>query len=190
MKGGHLNLHNLIFLAQTVPEGRVFGLDSQTVISIGIQLFNAILLAVVLGYLLYKPVKEFMQNRTNRIQSQLDDAEATMEKANQLIAQYNAKLKDIEKERAEILNAARWDASENSKVIIEEAKREAEAIIKRARERVAADQQRLKEETRRHIIELAALIAEKYITANIGEQEQNQIFEETLAQMEEIRWQN
>ena len=103
-------------------------------------------------------------------------------KANQLIAQYNAKLKDIEKERAEILNAARWDASENSKVIIEEAKREAEAIIKRARERVAADQQRLKEETRRHIIELAALIAEKYITANIGEQEQNQIFEETLAQ--------
>lgn len=190
MKGGHLNLHNLIFLAQTVPEGRVFGLDSQTLISIGIQLFNAILLAVVLGYLLYKPVKEFMQNRTNRIQSQLDDAEATMEKANQLIAQYNAKLKDIEIERAEIFNAARWDASENSKVIIEEAKREAEAIIKRARERVAADQQRLKEETRRHIIELAALIVEKYITANIGEQEQNQIFEETLAQMEEIRWQN
>ena len=76
-----MNLHNLIFLAQTVPEGRVFGLDSQTLISIGIQLFNAILLAVVLGYLLYKPVKEFMQNRTNRIQSQLDDAEATMEKS-------------------------------------------------------------------------------------------------------------
>ena len=58
----------MIILAQAMPEGRVFGLDTQTLFSILIQLFNGILLAVVLSVIFYKPIKNFMQNRTNKIQ--------------------------------------------------------------------------------------------------------------------------
>lgn len=56
---------------QVVPDGRVFGLDAQTLISIGIQLFNAIILALALGFILYNPVKEFCASDPRRYKNRL-----------------------------------------------------------------------------------------------------------------------
>jgi actin-like ATPase involved in cell morphogenesis len=113
---------------QVVPDGRVFGLDAQTLISIGIQLFNAIILALALGFILYNPVKDFLRKRSEKIQKQIDDSDAAMMKAKELIAEYEAKIKDIDKERLEILEAARLKASEESKKILQEAKGEEDEI--------------------------------------------------------------
>jgi F-type H+-transporting ATPase subunit b len=184
-------LHSIIvFLAQAVPEGRVFGLDLQTLISIGIQLLNGIILAVALSFILYTPVKEFMRKRSERIRSEMDDAEATMLKANELIAEYERKLREIDRERMEIIEAARLKAADESKIILEEAKREADEIKKRSLDSVAQDKKRLKEELRLYIIELAFLIANKYVTHNIDDETQDKLIEEAIAQLEDARWQN
>lgn len=180
----------LMLLAQVLPEGRVFGLDSQTVMDIGIQLFNGIFLAVVLRLILYKPVKEFMRKRSEGIQQKMNEADATMVKAQELISQYELKIKEIEKERTEILEIARLKSIDEGKLILEDARREASEIKKRSSDSVLADKKRLKEETRFHIIELASLIAEKYITLNMDHETQDTIFEETLAQMEATPWQS
>lgn len=181
-------MQNLIFLAQAVPDGRVFGLDSQTLIQIGIQLLNAILLAAALGYLLYNPVKEFMQKRTDRIQKQMDDAEAARARAEELIAEYKQKLSEIDREREEILEAARLRAAEERKAIIAEAKQEALEQKQRVSESIAAQKERLKEEARLYIIEAASLMAEKYIAQTIDDQIQDKLFAEALAQLEEAQW--
>lgn len=182
--------NKIAFLAQSAPEGRVFGLDIQTAISIGIQLLNGIILAVALTFILYKPVKEFMRKRTDRIKNKMDNADATMAKANDLIAEYELKLKNIEKERMELLEAARLKAEEESKRILEEAKKEAYEIKKRSLESVYEDKKRLKEETRLHIIELSSLIAKKYIAQTIDNDTQDRLFEEAIAQLEEAQWEN
>ena len=183
-------LNLFVLSAQAVPEGRVFGLDMQTLIGIGIQLLNAIILAVALGFILYKPVKEFMQKRTDRIQSKMDKADATMAQAKALIAEYDRKIKNIDQERIELLEAARQQAVEESKVILEEARKEALALIQRSIERIAEDKKRLQEETRLYIIELASMIAEKYIAQNMDDETQDKLFTEALAQLEEAQWQN
>lgn len=180
----------IIFLAQATPEGRVFGLDFQTLISIGIQLLNGIILAAALCYILYKPVKEFMRKRSERILSEMNDADKTMAKANELIAEYDRKLKEIDKERMDILEAARLKAADESKIILEETKREASKIKKRSQDSVAEDKKRLKEETRLYIIELASLIAKKYIAQNIDDETQGKLYEEAIAQLEEAQWQH
>lgn len=180
----------MMLLAQALPEGRVFGLDSQTAIGIGIQLLNGIILAVVLGFVLYKPVKEFMRKRSEGIQQKINDADAAMVKAQELISQYELKIKEIEKERAEILEIARLKSVDEGKLILEDAKREASEVKKRSSDSVLADKKRLQEETRFHIIELASLIAKKYITLNMDDETQDKLFEETLAQMEVTPWQS
>jgi F-type H+-transporting ATPase subunit b len=184
-------LHSIVALsAKALPEGRVFGLDTQTLVSIGIQLFNGIILALVLSFILYKPVKEFMQKRTDRIQGKLDTADSTMAKAKELIAEYDSKIRNIEQERMKILEAARIEAAEESKKIIEEAKVEAQEIKRRTRESISEDKERLKEETRLYIIELSSLIAEKYISRNIDDEIQDKLFEEAIAELEDAQWQN
>lgn len=179
----------MILLSQIVPEGRVFGMDMQTLISIGIQLINGIILAVALSFILYIPVKTFLRKRSEGIQNKIDESEATMVKANELIVEYDAKIKDIDKERIKILEDARLKAADESKTILEKAKEEAIEIKKRSLESVSADKKRLKEEARIHIIELASLMAEKYIAQNIDDELQDKLYEETLAQLEETQWQ-
>ncbi|NLZ39200.1 MAG: ATP synthase F0 subunit B [Firmicutes bacterium] len=183
-------MHRVVYLAQAAPEGRVFGLDFQTLLQIGIQLLNAIILAVALTFILYKPVKEFLRKRTEGIQSKIVEADETMAKANELIVEYEEKLKNIDKEREEILETARLKAAEESKIILEEARREAFEIKKRSLASVAEDKERLKEETRLYIIELASLMAEKFIKQSIDAEIQDKLFEEALAQLEETPWQN
>lgn len=177
-------------MAQAVPEGRVFALDSQTLISIVIQLFNGVILAVALGFILYNPVKEFMDKRTKSIQSKIDDANITMAKAKKLIYEYEEKLKNIDKERIEILEAARLQAIEESKKIIEQAYKEAHEIKKRSLESINEDKRHLKEEARLYIIEVASIMAEKYITEKVDDKVQDRLYEEALAQLEEAQWLN
>lgn len=180
--------NEVMLLSATVPDGRVFALDTQTLISIGLQLLNGIILAVALGFILYKPLKNFMQKRTERIQNQIDDTDAKLAEAKELAAEYDRKINDIEKERIKILEEARLMADEEKKIILEEARQEATEIKERSSERMLADQKRLQEETRIYIIELSSLIAEKYITQTIVPEIQDRIFEETLAKMEDAKW--
>lgn len=182
-------MNNFFILStQVVPEGRVFGLDLQTVISAGLQLFNGIVLAIALTYILYKPVKKFMEERSNRIQGNIEEAEVTMEKATNLIAEYETKIKEIDKERVEILEATRLEAAEESKKILAEAKVKADELKERSLEAVTADKKRLAEESRLHIIELSSLIAERYVAKNMDDPAQNKYLEDMLAELGETSW--
>jgi len=182
-------LHStIVFLTQAVPEGRVFALDTQTLIGTGIQLLNGIILAVALNFILYKPVKRFMQNRTEKIQNKIDDSDATMTKANRLIEEYESKKENIDKERLQVLEAARLEAVDEKQVILEEARKEAARLKKRSLDSIEADKKRFKIDTRLYIIELSTLMAEKYITHNIGNEDQDKLFDDALAQLEDKKW--
>lgn len=183
-------MQNIVtLLAQTASEGRVFGLDFQTFVDICMQLLNALILAVALTFILYKPVKKFLDDRTERIQSKIANADETMARANELIAEYESKISEIDKERLEILEEARNKAADETKLILEEARREAREIKQRSLEIVEADKKRLLEETRVYIIETASLIAKKYIAQNIDDEAQNKIFEDMIAKLEDSQWQ-
>lgn len=178
----------IILLAQTTPEGRVFGLDAQTLIQIAIQLFNAILLAVALTFILYKPVKEFLRKRSETIQGGIEDAETTMARANELITSYEAKIEEIDQERVRILEETQLKAKKDHKIILDEARQEAEAIKKRAMESVAQDKLRFHEEMRLHVIDLSAYMAEKYITEKMDDDAQDRYFNQVIGHLEETTW--
>lgn len=180
----------IALLSGLVPEGRVFGLDQQTLISIGIQLLNVCILAAALGFILYKPVQEFLRRRTDKISSQLKEAQEKMDQAEKLKAEYEKKLQEIDSERIKILESVRLAAAERSRHIIEEARWEATEIRRRAHENIIAERERLKEETRLHIIEIASLLAGKFIEHAIDREAQDRLFDEAMAQLEETAWLN
>lgn len=178
----------MLYLAQNTPDGRVFGLDQQALISMLIQLLNGVILAVALGFILYKPLKKFMQNKTEKIQGKIDNAEATMAKARELIDEYNEKLSQIQVTSEEIIEEARQKAAAESRAIIESATQEAQEIRKRTLESIEEDKRRLKEESRLYIIELAFLIAQKYVAQNMEEETQERLFEEAVSELEDAQW--
>lgn len=179
---------NIDPLLSALPEGRVFALDKQTLITIVIQLLNACILAGILGFILYKPVREFMKNRTGRISGQFNDAQNKLTEAEALKAEYEKKLAEIELERIKILEAARVAAAEKTRDILAEARAEAEMFKKRAAESIAYEKERLQKETRLHIIEISSLMAAKFVEKEIGTEDHDRLFNEAMAQLEEASW--
>ena len=174
----------------TAPEPRVFGLDQQTLISISIQLLNACILCAVLTFILYKPVRKFMQTRAEKIKAQMDNAEKSNAEAESLKNSYSKKLKDIELERIEIIDEAREVAAEKSKQMTDDAKREIHILRERAEADIQRERERLKEEIGRHILDISTAMAGKFVSQTIDKEMQDKIFEETMAELEATAWSN
>ena len=178
---------SLFLLSAEVP-GRVFGLDQQTLIQIGINLFNVAVLAFVLSKLLYNPVRNFMARRTERITSQIESAALEAQKAQELRAEYEQKLAEIASEREEILDKARRLAGENSKQIVAAAKAEAVAIHERAAAEIEHERENVRAQMKQVIIEVSTDMTEKILQASINEQIYERMFEQTLSEMEQTKW--
>jgi F-type H+-transporting ATPase subunit b len=165
---------------------RVFGLDQQTLFQIMVLLINVAILAFFLSKFLYKPVRQMLYDRTDRIRNQLRNADEENKAANALKAQYEAKIKDIQIEREQILDAARKEAAERGKQILDEAKTEADTIRDRAMRNVEMEQERVKDEMRQSIIELSGVMAQKFVARSMDQGTRDTLFDEVMAELKDV----
>ena len=170
--------------------GYVITLDSQFVFSIVVQLINTCIMCFILAKLLYNPVLNFLNSRKERIASQIDEANKMLNEAKTLKMQYELKLEDIETERSDILETARASAIKSSQQIISQAKEEADTIKKRAMLDIEREQAKVQDEVKKQIIKVSTAMSEKFIAAKISESEQEKLVEETIRDLEGVKWQN
>lgn len=168
----------------------ILTLDSQLIYGIIIQLISTGILCTILSKLLYKPVTKFLQKRKENIENNINEANTKLSQAEALKFEYEIKLKDIEKEKSAILEDARNRAKQNEAQIIEDAKKEAEAIKNRAMIDIQREKDKVKEEIRLQIIEVSSLVASKFISKSINEQEQDKLIDQVIADLGEVKWKN
>jgi F-type H+-transporting ATPase subunit b len=173
-----------IFLLNAEPVPRLFDLDMQTFLQIVPHLFNFILLAVLLTFILYKPVRAFLHERADRIAKELEDAEGVRQSAVQLKEQYEQRLKNIEMERTTILDDARKQAMERHNLVMAEAKKDSEALKARAGLEIAAELDRVKDLVEQSIVEISAEMAGKLLKVTIDPAIHIRLFDEAMAELE------
>lgn len=172
------------------PISRLFGLDAETVSSALIVMFSMFLLFILLGYLLFNPVKQFLAQRQERIASKLHEADEAEFAAHKMKEEYEAKLKEIQKEYDSILEEARKKALDKEHKILAEAQQEAEKIIARGRLEMEREKAQVQDDIRHEIVEVAALLAGKFIEANMSDEKQKQLIRETMDGMGDNAWMN
>lgn len=169
---------------------RLFDLDFQLLHDTVLAAIAVFVLFLFLSYLLFNPVRKMLEDRKMKIKTDLDTAKLDKEDAAALKAEYDAKLKNIEKEAEEILSEARQKALKNEARIVEEAKEEASRIIKRANEEAILEKQRAMDEMKQEVIGIASMMAQKVVSASIDTTIQDTLVEETLKEMGDSTWQN
>ena len=167
---------------------RLFDLDMQLVHDVILLAIAVFFLFLAMSYLLFNPVRQMLEDRKLKIKTDLDDAAADKEDAAALKAQYEEKLKGIDKEAEAILSEARQKALHNEAKIVEEAKAEAARIIARAGEEALLEKKRVVDEMKQEMISVAAAMAAKVISANIDINIQNQLVDETIKEMGDSTW--
>jgi len=176
---------NPLFLLSATPESRgILNLDMQNFIDGIPNLLNFILLAILLTWLLYKPVKKVLQARADRVEGDMKDAAQNKATAAELKTQYEQKVKDIEVERAAILEEARKLASENRDKILETAKADAAEVKSRAERDIATEKEQLKGAVHQAIIDISTDMAAKLISATIDKTAHDKLFSEAMTELE------
>ena len=179
---------NFGLVLSSLSDAPPFGMDMDTVVSAGANLINVGVLALVLAVLLYRPVRDILRKRTERIQGQMSQAEDDMAKAAELRLEYEQKLDEVLREREEILGQARKSAAETSRRLIAEAKKEADALKERATENVKMEWERAESEMRTAIIDVSALLTEKFVSLAINKETHDRLFAKTMADLEVVQW--
>ena len=178
----------IFYLLQSAPQEALFRLDVHTVISFIIQIVSVIVLFIVLKKLLHEPITNFLKSREERIEGDLQNAEDEKTKANALRLEYEQKVKEIEREKEEVLGEARRMATDRAKEVEMAAKSEAETIRARAQKDIELEQERAKAEVKKAIIECSSTMVAKFLARTIDAETQEQLFNETMAELEDVVW--
>lgn len=169
---------------------RLFNLDAQLLHDAVLLAIAVFVMFVVLSYLLFNPAREFLKKREERIKDNIDSAGKAKADADALRAQYEEKLRNVNKEADEILSAARKKSLETEAKIIEEAKAEAARIIERANHQTELAVKKAEDDIKKEIITVASMIAGKVVSDRIDAGIQDSLIDDTLKEIGEQTWQS
>lgn len=177
-----------LMLASEGMAPRLFDLDFQLLADATLMIIAVFALFLIASHLLFNPVREFLQKRQDKIKDELDDAARDMADARALKADYEARLKEIDKEAESILSEARKKALANENKIVAQAKEEAARIIERANVEAELEKKKAADEVKREMVVLASLMAGKVVNAAIDTTVQDSLVEETLKEIGDSTW--
>lgn len=166
----------------------IFGLDPQLLVDSAITILAMFFVFLLLSYLLFNPARNLMEKRQEGIREQMETAAREKQDAIQFKAEYDEKIKNVQKETDEILSEARKKALKKESVMLEGAREEAAQIVARANREVELEKSKVKDEMKQEIINVATAMAGKIVASSLDESKQSQLLADTLEEMGDETW--
>ena len=167
---------------------RVFDIDLQLLADSVLMMIAIFILFLAASYFLFNPVREMLEKRKNKIKDELENAARSEAEARELKAEYDEKIKSIDKEADVILADARKRALDNENKIVAQAREEANRIIERAKNEAELEKQKAADDVKKEMVVLASLMAGKVVKASIDTNVQESLVDETLKEIGEGTW--
>ena len=177
-----------VSVAIAEAETRLFNLDFQLLFDSVLTLIAVFALFLVASHFLFNPARKMLQDRTKKIQGDLDQAAKDKELAKQSREEYELKLKNVDEETTQILGEARKKALASEAKIVADAKEDAQRIIEHANQEALLEKKKVADDVKQEIISVAALMAGKVVTANMSTQKQEELFQDTLKEIGDETW--
>ena len=148
------------------------------------QTVNFVLLIFLLYRLLYKPVRTFIDKRTDEIEGQIKTAEENQAASVALREQLEEQAKHSRQQARQFLDEATKRAEAIQAEILQEAREEAAAIVRRAQEVTELEKEKAWAELKGQVAELSLLLASKVITQSLDQQQHQDLIEKTMNQLD------
>lgn len=135
------------------------------------QILNFLFLVFVLAKFAYKPLLNIMEERKNKIASDLEAADAAKAEAEAVKSEYAAKLADARQEAQAIVEAARKSAQAAHDKIMAETKAQQDQVVAAAKEAIELEKQKALADVRAQVISLSMMAASKIVEQKLGSEE-------------------
>ena len=166
----------LLYLTETAGEpvlkDKIFALDWQLIFDALIVACAVFFLFFLLSYLVFNPARNLMQKRRDKIAEDIAAAEKEKEDALAFKKEYDARLRDVDREEA----------------IIAEAKEESARIMTRTKAEVELEKSKAKDEIKQEIVTVAGEMAGRFIKDKMDEQKQAALVDDVIREMGDATW--
>jgi F-type H+-transporting ATPase subunit b len=136
----------------------------------------------VLSKLAFPRIQEALDKRANAIRESIESAERTRKEADELMAEYRARLKEAREQADEIMARARKAADSAKAQATEEGKSKREELLAAARRDIEAETRRSLDLIRKEVADLTILTTEKVTRKSLTGDDQKKLVEEALAE--------
>lgn len=127
------------------------------------QVVNFIILFIILSVLVWKPFLKMMDERRQRIQKGLEDAEAARQERARAEQEYEKRLAEARREADKIIAEATQKGESAGEEIMAEARARAEKVVSEGKETVERERQRMLADLRGQVAALSIAAANKLI---------------------------
>lgn len=157
-----------------------------------LTMLYSLIVFIVLFYLLSKyafgPLMKVMEDRADKIEQDISNAQQQREKAQELLAKQEALLAEARQDAQKVIENARSTAEKQSESIIQTAKEETEQFKTVARKELEREKEKAIEALRAEVGHISVLLAEKVIEKEIDAAQQQKLVDEYLKEVGSNKW--
>jgi len=133
-----------------------------------IHIINIIVLFILLRVIVWNPVIKFLSARSERVKTELDDADSAKSSALALKAEYEQNIGSIEARNAEMLRDSQLKADEQAQTIIKDARKQADGLLSDAREKIENEKAQAVASASHEIAQLATELAARVLRREVS----------------------
>ncbi len=160
------------------------GLDlSKIPMDLILNIFNILLLFIIVRALVYKPVKKFMDKRSAAVSDANKSADNRIAEAERLHAEYEEKLAKSAEDGRALIRDSETKAAAEASGIIENAKHDAQALLDEARRKADAERAASLAALRGEVCDLSLKIAGRVIEKNVVDDDNRRLADELFTEI-------
>jgi F-type H+-transporting ATPase subunit b len=138
---------------------------------------------VVLTKVAFPRIRQAIQDRENKIQGDLEEADKAKNEAQKELDEYKEKLADAKSEANRIIEEARQQAEKVRQDLVAKAEKEAESIVERAQEQIQAERNRTVQELQSQIADMSIELAEKVVGRALDDKSQRELVDSYIKEV-------
>ena len=155
-------------------------IDKEFWTTLVITIVNILVLYFILKKLLFKPVTNFMNGRTNKIEEALKTAEEAKLKVEEMEKEHQEKLKEMKEKGQALMKSYEQKAKKSYDTIIAQAKKDSNLLIEKTKSDLEIEKEQLITSLKEEIADLVIKTSEKVIAKNLDNKENRKLIEEFI----------
>lgn len=150
-----------------------------------VQLFAFIILIIVVTKFAYKPVRKYLDTRSELLNNEKKETESLNQKAKENIFESEKKLAEVRDNASKIIDDAREKAKLEKENILKEANQEANKVKTNAYKAIEEEKSKAKQEIKEDIVDVAFTMTSKLLEREVSDEDNKKIVDDFVKELDQ-----
>jgi F-type H+-transporting ATPase subunit b len=155
--------------------------------NVGLMIWTLLLFGIsmyVLWKVAFPRISEALDKRQHAIEESIDHAEQVRHQADEILAEYQERLKEARSQADEIVSRARRAGENVERQSEEDAKAKREQLLEQTRRDIQTETRRAIQEIRHEVADLTVMATEKVTRKTLNEDDQRRLVQDALSELD------